>query len=383
MQSSGSVVPYSRARYPVLALAILALLAAMWGGLVRLGWNFPPLDPALTGVHGPLVVSGFLGTLISLERAVALRSRWAFAAPALSAVGALVVMTGLFPLGGALLVTLGSVGMTAIFGVIMRRQPALYTYTMALGAAAWFVGNVVWLIGFPIFRIALWWAGFLILTIVGERLELARLRRLSRTVELFFLLAVVILLLGLVLDGVEGLVFPAAGSTLGIRTAGVGMVILALWLWVFDLARRTVRQSGLTRFIAFCLLSGYAWLAIGGLLRMASSGLVASGGYYDAMLHAVFLGFVMSMIFGHAPIILPAVLGRAIPYYPTFYGHLVLLHVSIALRVIGDLAAGLAIRQWGGLLNVVAVLLFLAATAQAARTQVAGQVASSKSPSPH
>src|SRR5512142_3166925 len=121
-------------RFPVLALGIFALLAALWGGLLRLGWNFPPLAPVLTGIHGPLMVAGFLGTLISLERAVALRARWAFAAPVCSALGALVLITDLAPLAGAFLITLGSVGMLAIFGVIVRRQPALFTYTMALGA---------------------------------------------------------------------------------------------------------------------------------------------------------------------------------------------------------------------------------------------------------
>ena len=84
-----------RARLPMLVLGILALLAAMWGGLIRLGWQFPPLAPVLTGVHGPLMVSDFLGTLISLERAVALRARWAYAAPFFSALGALVLITGI------------------------------------------------------------------------------------------------------------------------------------------------------------------------------------------------------------------------------------------------------------------------------------------------
>jgi len=35
---------------------------------------------------------------------------------------------------------------------------------------------------------------------------------------------------------------------------------------------------------------------------------------YDAFLHAVLLGFVFAMIFGHAPIIFPAVLGIRIPF---------------------------------------------------------------------
>lgn len=52
------------------------MLAGMWAGLVRLGWALPTVHLALPLAHGPLMVSGFLGTLISLERAMALGS-WA------------------------------------------------------------------------------------------------------------------------------------------------------------------------------------------------------------------------------------------------------------------------------------------------------------------
>jgi len=62
-------------RLPFMALAGLALLAALWGGLARLGWPLPLLTSTLPPNHGPLMVTVFLGTLIGLERAVALRRR--------------------------------------------------------------------------------------------------------------------------------------------------------------------------------------------------------------------------------------------------------------------------------------------------------------------
>jgi hypothetical protein len=37
--------------------------------------------------------------------------------------------------------------------------------------------------GQPIYLTVHWWTAFLILTIVGERLELSRIRRLTRTSE--------------------------------------------------------------------------------------------------------------------------------------------------------------------------------------------------------
>ena len=58
-------------RLPLIALGMLALLAGLWAGLVRIGWGLPPLQPTLPLVHGLLMVSGFLGTLIGLARAVA------------------------------------------------------------------------------------------------------------------------------------------------------------------------------------------------------------------------------------------------------------------------------------------------------------------------
>jgi hypothetical protein len=58
-------------------LTALALLAGLWAGLLRLGWQLPPLLLQLPAQHGPLMVSGFLGTLISLERAVATLGRLA------------------------------------------------------------------------------------------------------------------------------------------------------------------------------------------------------------------------------------------------------------------------------------------------------------------
>ncbi|MBS1253002.1 MAG: hypothetical protein MAG451_02046 [Anaerolineales bacterium] len=352
------MIARSRIHFPLMAPAMLALLAAMWAGLVRLGWALPALSANLTIAHGPLMVSGFLGTLISLERAVALRRRWMYAAPALTGLGALALIAGPLAPIGPVLITLGSLILIAIFAVIVRQQPALFTITMGWGALAWLVGNGLWLAGQPIYSVVHWWAGFLVLTIAGERLELARLSRLSRNTRLAFLGAAGVLLAGYILTTVA--------FDVGTRLVGLGMIVLALWLLRYDIARRTVRQTGLTRFIAVCLLSGYVWLALGGVLTLLNGGVMA-GPHYDAILHTVFLGFAFAMIFGHAPVILPAVLGLPLAFHPVFYTHLGLLHASLALRILGDLAGWWPARQWGGMFNVFAVLLFLANTAYVSR----------------
>jgi hypothetical protein len=354
-----------RKRIPIMALVFLALLAAMWGGLWRLGWRLPTLRPTLPTVHGPLMVSGFLGTLIGLERAVALsaylqtstKRYWVYFGPVVSALGAGILIIGVTGLLGPWLMTLGSLGLVAAFFIIIRLQLALFTVTMGLGALTWFIGNTLWLAERSVYRVVLWWAGFLLLTIVGERLELTRLVRLSRNALVAFLVPTGLFLAGLVLTEID--------LDAGTRLTGASMLFLAVWLLLYDVARRTVRQTGLPRYIAACLLSGYVWLAVSGLLVLRFGALTA-GPRYDAMLHAFFLGFVFAMIFGHAPIIFPAVLGVPITFRPTFYVHLVLLHLSLLVRIAGDVAEWWAGRRWGGLLNAVVLLLFLANTAYSA-----------------
>ncbi len=346
-------------RVALVAMGMTALLAGLWAGLLRLGWPWPILRSTLPVNHGPLMVSGFLGTLIGLERAVALASPWAYLAPLSTALGVLALIAGFPTALGPSFMTVGSLGFLASISAIVRRQPALFTVTMGLGALAWLVGNSLWLIGWPIYRVALWWAGFLVLTIAGERLELSQVLLPTRGIQIAFLCA-----MGLVWCG---LVVALVAFDFGTHLAGVGMLALALWLLRHDIARRTVRRDGLPRFIAVCLLSGYLWLSAGGMLALRFGGVMV-GPSYDAMLHALFLGFAVSMIFGHAPIIFPAILNRQVSFRQGFYVHLGLLHASLLLRIEGDLVAWWPGRQWGGLLNVVAFLVFLANTGYAIRT---------------
>lgn len=364
----------ARSRLPLMALAGLSLLAALWAGLVRMGWQWPSAGLFPAGQHGAFMVSGFLGTLISLERAVALRqnqrdsapgadrprydTRLYYLGPALAGLGSLALLIGVPVVVGRAAITLGALGLVLIFLVIYRLQPNGANATMAAGAIAWLAGDLLWLAGQPVSRAVPWWAAFLVLTITGERLELARVMLWGRTARWLYVAALAVSAAGLMLTLLPG----QAAFDAGMRIAGAGLVLLGAWLLRYDVARRTIRRSGLTRYIAACLLPGYVWLGLGGLLWLRYGGTALAGPVYDAMLHSIFLGFVFSMIFGHAPVIIPAVLRLAVPYRPLFYAHLILLHGSLVLRVAGDLALQPGLRRWGGLLNVVAVLLFLGMT---------------------
>jgi hypothetical protein len=356
-------------RLPLLAIGILVLLAGMWGGLLRLGWIWTPaLVVSTISYHGPLMVGGFLGTLISLERAVALRKWWAYGAPVAAASGAVALILGLPVRFGQDLLLLASTLLVIEFIILSIRQPTAFIFTMGLGALAWWMGNLIWRSGQDIPPAVWWWIGFLVLTIVGERLELSRFLRDSPARQPTFILTVALYCTGLI----AGLWFPGLGWAL----AGAGLIAMAIWLAIYDLARRTIRQRGLTRFVAICLFSGYLWLAIGGVLAICyttagPSGILPAnwmttaptyGLAYDAILHATLLGFVFAMIFGHAPIIFPAVLSVRMEYRPRFYLHWALLEFSVLARIVSDIAGSASGRHWAGLFNVIAVLVFLANT---------------------
>ncbi|HEX2389955.1 MAG TPA: hypothetical protein VHL33_02680, partial [Casimicrobiaceae bacterium] len=237
---------------------------------------------------------------------------------------------------------------------VVRRQPALFTLTLAIGAACWLAGNVMWALGAPVFDVVAWWLAFLILTIAGERLELSRFLPPSPLARRVFIAIVATIMVGL----------GAGRTSAGTLLFAAGLLALAGWLSKQDIARRTVRKQGLTRYIAVCLLAGYGWLAVGAL-TMLVGGFAPGTRSYDAALHALSLGFVFSMVFGHAPIIFPAVLRVAVPYHPAFYVPLGLLHGSLAVRLIGDASGSFAWTRAGGALNAAALAAFIIGTVTA------------------
>jgi hypothetical protein len=302
------------------------------------------------------MVIGFLGTLIGLERAVALKWPWAYGAPLCAGLAGLGLLVGAPP-HAAHLPAVGASGfLLAIFVALHLARPASFLAMLGLGALLWGIGNVLWHLGDPLFQVTPWWVGFLVLTIAGERLELSRLVRLGARAWAAFFAAVGLL--------VAGLVIGLARFDAGVRLSGAGSLALAFWLLRHDLAWRGFRRGELPRFMTSCLLAGHLWLGIGGLLWLFLGARAGAGPAYDAAIHAFFLGLVFSMIFAHAPIIFPAVLGVSMPFRSEFYAHLAVLHLSLIARVGGDLAAWTPARTWGGFGNALAILLFLVNSAR-------------------
>jgi hypothetical protein len=343
VRAAASFKKWRRLRWIPLAAGAGSLLAGLWVGLARLGLTLPGGMPALAEFHGALMISGFLGTVISLERAVAIGRWWAYTAPVLSAIGAAALIIGA-PAFAGIVFLLAGVALTVNSGTVVARQPALFTVVLTVAAMCWVGGTFVWIKGAPAADVAGWWLAFLVLTIAAERLELSRLLSPPRSSQLTFIVAIVLIIIGVARGELAGETAPFIG---------VGLLAVTVWLVRHDIALRTIRLSGQARFSAACLLAGYFWLGLAGLvLLIAPPGATAFS--YDAAVHAIAVGFILSMIFGHAPSILPAVTGLRVRYSAAVYGPLVLLHLSVLLRIAADLFERVDLRAISGPVTIVA-----------------------------
>jgi hypothetical protein len=356
-------------RLPLLVLGFLALFAGVGGGLARLGWTVPEIAATAAALHGPLMICGFFGVVISLERAVAIGHGWAYLGPLVCGLGSLAAIFGATAAAPWLFVA-GSVVLLAATVDVYRRQSALFTFTLVTGSVAWTVGNLFWASGTEAHAVVTWWLAFLILTIAGERLELSRFLKPSPVARTIF--SGILAVIGAGLVGAE--------RAWGVPVFATGLLALSIWLVKQDLARRTVRGMGLTRFIAVCLLGGYGWLGAGAVIMLGAGGLAPGTASYDAAVHALALGFVLSMVFGHAPIIFPAVLRVPVPYHPAFYAPLALLHLSLVVRLAGDATGRFEWTRAGGLLNALAIAAFILGTAVAVTRGLSARRAKTAAP---
>lgn len=340
-------------RLVVLVLGAACILMGLDAALLRLDLPAPVDGARLAALHGPLMLVGFLGTVIALERAVAARTPWAFLAPLGSAAGCLTLMAGAPDVVGRGLMTAAAGILCAIYLRVHRRAPSAAVDVEAMGAVALLLGDVLWLGSRGIEEVIPLWLLFPVLTIVGERLELARIAFLDETVET----AVEALSGAAVLGACLLLVGQAAHLVTGPALLGLAVVMA-----YYDVARRTIRAGGGVRFMAASMLAGYVWLAAAGVV-WSLWGLDGLGGSaYEIVIHTITVGFAFSMILAHAPVIIPAIVHRALPYHRLMWLPYVLLHAGLAVRVAGLLAGGVGTWQTGGAVGVVAVVVFMALT---------------------
>lgn len=352
---TGRPGPRPRSRRPagravLVVPAALAMLAGLDAGLDLLGLWAPVTADRLADSHGLLMVLGFVGSLVALERAVALRHPIGYGAPVGLSLGALMQLSAATADAGAVVLLAGAGAFVAVYVPLWRRQRDDAILVETMGAVLAVGAVVLWTGGVDVPRLLPWLAGFLVLTIVGERLELARLAMPPRA--------------GTVLVAATAAYCVAIGSSLlwprvGTPLLGLALAVLVGWLVTYDVAKRTIRSTGVARFMGWSMLFGQAWLGVAAAVWLVGG--VPDGSAYDAVVHSVFLGFTMSMVMAHASVILPAVTRIRFDHHPVMWAPMLLLQASLVARVwLGD-GLGLDLAwQLGGAANVVAVLGFFA-----------------------
>lgn len=335
--------PLNPKPFLLLPLVLLGLLGGIAGGWIKLGSPILPIPES--GInHGLLMVGGFLGTLISIERAMVMKKKaWLFI-PFLSGISTIFFLIGQDQVGIIALLT-GSLGLSVIMQVQVIRHTHFHSILLYLGAVCWFIGNFfAWHFGL-IAAGSSWWIGFLLFTIVGERLELSQFlpvpswskKALGALLGLFFI----------------GLILPFHGT--GNEVMGVAVLLISVWLLIFDMAKVAAKKKAQFRYIGIGLRVGYLWLGAQGLilLLMESHPL-----FYDLVLHTFFLGFTFSMIWAHAPIIFPTIFGiRQTPYHRILWWPWILFQGTLLGRIGFGLAENFEWRKIMGISNGYLILL--------------------------
>ena len=139
----------------------------------------------------------------------------------------------------------------------------------------------------------------------------------------------------------------------------LSMSLFSGWLLRYDLAcRPRVHRFGWALHTARSLRLGYTWLMLAGLWGVVNA---LRGMPLDSPgpLHMLLLGFVFSMVFGHAPIMLPALLRTPIsPPGPFAFVPVGLMTLGVTLRAVGDAIGSGGVRAGAGALQAAAILTF-------------------------
>ncbi|MGQ9820115.1 MAG: hypothetical protein ACUVQ1_09385 [Candidatus Kapaibacteriales bacterium] len=296
-------------------------------------------------LHGSIMVNSIFAPLIGMERAIAINKFWAYLGPIPSKTGPVVLLFGSSV--GIIFIFLSSFIFLLMNNVILKETLAYFIIGEAIGAIFLVHANFLWLISGSISDAVFSWIAYLILIIASERLGLTRFTNRPVWAQYVFWIPILFILLAVFVPKNFSFLF-----------LGIGLIGIALWLSKFDIIRLNLRQKGLSKFSALALSAGYFWLFLGGVIALTLGGNFA-GPIYDVIVHSIMIGFVYSMVFAHAPSILPSILKFNKGFHWTLYIPLWLLHASLVFRAIGDLTLNQNFRLTGAIGNAIAVVLFI------------------------
>ena len=301
--------------------------------------------------HGAVMVNAFLGTLIGLERAVAIKKWWTWFAPVASAIAYIVLLATENLTLASMGWVISGITLTVVNLYAWKQLPTQATLLMWFGTISWATGNAMLVANGSVTEAVPWWIAFLLLTIVGERLDLNKVRPFRAYVSK--------LLSFLIWTYIGTLLLTSFEPISGLLAQGPVIVLIALWLLRYDMARLLIRQKGLSQFIGFTLLIGYVWLVLFGILLVLKPFVYVP---YDTLWHTFFLGFVFSMIFAHGPIVFPAIIGRNFAFSRLLYLPVILFQIGLLLRFAGPLLSITALLHVGAVLSAVAIVMFMPMT---------------------
>jgi hypothetical protein len=327
----------------LLPIAILSAMTGIVTGLFRIGWfEFPATGAS---EHGAIMVGSFMGTLISLERAISFKHKYTYFVPLLSAASLVCFLSGYTQPGHYLLIA-ASLGLTAVTAIYQKLFTPAQFLILFSGSVCWLLGNAM-LVLLNLYPAAVsWWMAFMLLTIISSRIKASAAMQVSdRNYTILYVL--------LSLYGIS-LLMPFHGN--GRYLSGISLLLIALWLIAFDMARKEAAKPEVSKYSGIVLLTGFTWLLFTGLCMLWGEMI---GPLYDITLHSFFIGFLFSIVMAHGPKILPALLGLNIsPFHPLLYLWFALLQGSLITRIAANFLNAYTLRQWAGLVNGIAMLAF-------------------------
>ena len=298
--------------------------------------------------HPVIFITGFFGTLISLERAVGLGKIF-FLVPASIVSG--VVLYVFFGKPHMLILSSLLFCIPSIFVVRMNK----YLFYFLFSSFLFFLGNFAFVLG-GVKSASLLLVESLVLFILAERIELSRIVKLRKSDIIFFIFAFFLILFGLVFLFLVEMNYTER-SLVGefpLQLVGVSNIMLGFWFLMRDIARRVINIStGITKFSATAVLLAHISLLISGILILFGKWRVWGGA-----IHLISLGFVFSMVFGHAPLIFPQIAKVKPVFSRAFYIPLAMLHMSVLVRVVSEIILLHGIKLISLYLNTASILLF-------------------------
>jgi len=287
--------------------------------------------------HGGLMVVGFLAALIALERYFGGGSWVAALASVCFSLGGVALLFAEIVVNRVLWAA-GSVSFL-VWALLTLYRFRTHFSTIFFTASATFLGVGVYFYiqSSPFTFYSYAWASFLTTFIAGERMDMLKISNAPKSA--YLLAGASIPLAAAAVVAVEKLLMAAA------------FLIVLLTAARRDVALRFVRKAGFSRYLGLGLSTAYSWLGLAVVLWVYTNA-------FDTLMHVVFLGFTATMIFTHAPIILPAILRIHHFYSQHLYIPFAMLQASTALRLASGVAYQLDLWSLSGWITVTSVLTF-------------------------